>query len=95
MLLPLRTWKSQAERHVLKKIPIHFTKQSIVLAAAYLGILTVFYTLHVKRQLRQPNLLAAFVFDTGAARKEKHLAVISLIQSGEAHLQKQDFHHQA
>lgn len=27
--------------------------------------------------LRQPNLLTAFVFDTAAARKEKHIAVIS------------------
>lgn len=45
--------------------------------------------------LKQPNLLAAFVFDTGAARKEKHLAVISLTRSGEAHLQNQDFHRQA
>lgn len=32
--------------------------------------------------LRQPNLLAAFVFDTGVARKEKHLAVISLAEWG-------------
>lgn len=45
--------------------------------------------------LRQPNLLTAFVFDTAAARKEKHIAVISLMQSGEVHLQNQDFHCQA
>ena len=45
--------------------------------------------------LRQPNLLAAFVFDTGAASKEGHVAVISLIQSGEAYLRNQDFHRQA
>lgn len=69
----------------------------VVLAAALLGILTVFYTFCVKTValLKELNLLAAFVFDVVGARKENHLAVISLIQSGEAHLQNLNFHHQA
>lgn len=45
--------------------------------------------------LKELNLLAAFVFDVVAARKENRLAVISLLQSGEAHLQNPGFRHQA